>query len=491
MADGVWPAVHVRFGRGGIERRVVRLDGPEPGTLDGVGRRCLAVALVPKSAYLIRTLEIPHVGLAETERILRLEIESALPPEFGEPEVSYVELVGDGSAKPGHRRYDVYVTRRGELESGLAELERMGVRPALVLPTAAIWRQVLASAPEMDYLVAIDGSGDGEVAGLNTDETILLRTLPRSAESPAGTKPAGPAAGDSERIGRLVLECVRFGLRSPSRRQQKMSIGWIGAGCPTHWTNGFASFQDLTDRLLRPAGGATAGGEADPLLSLAAYVLGESGTRWCRSKSGVRWQQTADLQPRWRIRRRQLRGLHKALAVGAVGLLLGVVLAAVALRVSVARHEQVGRALDAEMATIRSRGEAIGTRIRQLDAVRSAKATHYDLHDVLTGLYEATPEGITYTQLRLTETGQVELRGEAPSLALPFLLPERLEAQSMFADVISRDAGQVRRGAGTVAEFRVGCRLVRRAAPSRHGSPSGAPSADTTTSAGGTGEGAR
>jgi hypothetical protein len=44
---------------------------------------------------------------------------------------------------------------------------------------------------------------------------------------------------------------------------------------------------------------------------------------------------------------------------------------------------------------------------------------------------------------------------------MPFLLPERLEKLGPFADVMLLDAGQTKMGEGSVAEFRIECRLQR------------------------------
>ena len=100
-------------------------------------------------------------------------------------------------------------------------------------------------------------------------------------------------------------------------------------------------------------------------------------------------------------------------------------------------------------------------RIEQLRAVRAARSTDRDFYRVLSGLYEATPEGVSYSQVNLGAEGGLHLRGQAESLAMPFLLPERLEAQEAFEQVLLQDAGQVKKAGGSVTEFRIDCRLSR------------------------------
>ena len=51
---------------------------------------------------------------------------------------------------------------------------------------------------------------------------------------------------------------------------------------------------------------------------------------------------------------------------------------------------------------------------------------------------------------------------EAESLATAFLLPEQLEKNGTFKEVQPGDASRSRKGEGTVAEFRVDCKLNRK-----------------------------
>jgi hypothetical protein len=132
-----------------------------------------------------------------------------------------------------------------------------------------------------------------------------------------------------------------------------------------------------------------------------------------------------------------------------------------ALRVSLTRSQALEADLSAGIARIKSDGEAVERQIRQLAAVRSARASRNDLSRVAAGLVEATPPEVTYSQIELTETGRLRLLGQATSLSMPFLMPERLEKQPAFRDVMLYDAGQQKRAEGSVAEFRIECNLRR------------------------------
>jgi len=125
------------------------------------------------------------------------------------------------------------------------------------------------------------------------------------------------------------------------------------------------------------------------------------------------------------------------------------------------RYGRVRRSLGERISAIRAEGQTIGRRIEQLRAVRAARSTDRDFYRVLSGLYEATPEGVSYSQVNLGAEGGLHPRGQAESLAMPFLLPERLEAQEAFEQVLLQDAGQVKKAGGSVTEFRIDCRLSR------------------------------
>lgn len=442
LTDGELRAAYVRCGRNGTESRLVRLkDGDAVVNLVGRRRRKVLVACVlPKSRYLIKTLEIPDVGQAEAQQILGLEVQGRLPLEFGQAEISYIQLP---SARRGHGRYEVYVARRDDLHRWVASLAQIGLRPALILPSAAVWRRILTAAGDVDLMVAqCESSGDGELAYLGLDQVLSVRSL------------LDPLHGGRERpLQDGLVECIRSVLTSARGRDRSLVVGWIGGRCPTHWANGRVVFRSLSQGLCQSMGGKAEVLKAEPLVCLAARAL--------LDPRDDRWLRTSNLLPRQMVRQREKRALLKATAAGAIGVLLGLVFICAALKISIARYRTISNELAGRTALIKVEGEAVGRKIRQLEAIRAASATQNDFHDVLTGLYAATPQGVTYSRVQLTDSGDVTLRGQAPSLALPFLLPERLEKQPMFTNAAPRDASQVRRGQGTVAEFRIDCKFVR------------------------------
>jgi hypothetical protein len=137
----------------------------------------------------------------------------------------------------------------------------------------------------------------------------------------------------------------------------------------------------------------------------------------------------------------------------------------VSLTIGAHRYQRSNEGLEGRIATIQTEGDAVGVKLTQLQVVESARTTRNDLRNLITGLHAATPQGITYSHVDLDETGSIRLRGQAQSVALPFELPELLERQPTFTDVLLQDAGQSQRGAGTITEFRIDCRLSRQEEP--------------------------
>ena len=111
-ADGAGVVgVHVRTRRRRVERQVLRPSGAADGgrLREQIGRACVVVGLLPKSLYLLRTLEVPRVLPQELPAMLRLEVLASLPPEMKVVENSY-RLIP--ARKEGYDRYEAYVARR-------------------------------------------------------------------------------------------------------------------------------------------------------------------------------------------------------------------------------------------------------------------------------------------------------------------------------------------------------------------------------------------
>lgn len=240
----------------------------------------------------------------------------------------------------------------------------------------------------------------------------------------------------------------------PRDAARPLVVGWLGSSCPTHPANGRVVFRNMNEQLGQITGDLGTL-ESCPLLCAGAESL------ICSRQE--QWIQTSNIAPREIIVRRQQRALYRNMAVGAGAMVLAVVLIHMAFKIGTIRCRNINSRLSGETALIKTEGEAVGWRIQQLEAIRAARATHGDFHDILAGLYGATPEGVTYSYVELAENGRICLRGQADSLSLPFLLPERLERELLFENAALRDAGQTARGTGSVTEFRVDCNLRRRA----------------------------
>ena len=93
----------------------------------------------------------------------------------------------------------------------------------------------------------------------------------------------------------------------------------------------------------------------------------------------------------------------------------------------ITRYESKNAQLAADIAAIQTAGAAIGREIDQLKAVRAATSTQNHFVDVLDGLYKATPQGVSYSQIDLNDDGILRLRAQAKSLSLLLVLPESLE----------------------------------------------------------------
>jgi hypothetical protein len=145
------------------------------------------------------------------------------------------------------------------------------------------------------------------------------------------------------------------------------------------------------------------------------------------------------------------------------GLLLVVALAGLlaSLQIATSRYQRIKTELVGQVDVISSQGQSVGQRIEQLETVRSLRARRHDMAAVLGGLLDATPPGVTYSQLDLDREGLLRLRGQAESLSLPFLLPEKLSEQPMFESVLLQDAAQVKKAGGSVVEFRLEAKLRR------------------------------
>lgn len=447
FAESVLQAVHVRRSNGNVSansaNRAVLSDSKETAAFLGRRRkRCPVIALLPKSLYLVKVVEIPAVRPDEVASIVRLETEGGLPPEFGPAEISYSELP---PGKEGFRRYEVYVSRSESVGSFLSSLEALDCDVDLILPSAVAWRGAFVLHERINMLVLPTSKSlrRAEIALSKEDGSLSVRTVEVSD-------------GDDEfsAIMQSVTECARSLLFTTVVESPGVVVGWVGQGCPTEVDSDVVVFEDVNEKLRLRCEGESAGELDNPSLLVAALSL----------LSPVRENkvETCNLLPRGVLNTRATRALYRTLAVGAAAAVLGMVLVYAALRIAAARYESAYSDLLSRTSRIETKGEAVGLRVRQLAAIRDARSTRNDFRDIISGLYEGTPSGVTYSSVQLGENGVIRLRGQAESLALPFLLPQELEKQPRFEKVVLRDAGQVKKSGGTITEFRMQCRLGRR-----------------------------
>jgi hypothetical protein len=384
--------------------------------------RARIALLLPRRDYLLKTLETPEVSLEEAGTMLPLEVEAQLPPDYGAVEVAHRRL----KSQAGKARWEVYIARKEVIEGQLALLQRLGLRPEFVVPSAVTWAGALKAMPEVDLIVAA-GPGLAEAASTGPAGAMLVRAL---EEEPAG----GPSTSE-------VVEFVRS--LSASLGRQPIRVGWVG---PVPQPN----LDRMAEFIQRPRQGAEESRE--PLLELAASGVGELEQQTLSS---------ANLMPAAALQHRARMGLcrHAAVSMGFLAASMLLVWAAIQLRCE--RYRGVIAELDRNVAHIKGEGEIAGRRVSQMLAVRAALDSSRDFYNVIEGLLKATPEGVTYNQVELLPSGELLLRGQAQSVSLPFLLPEQLQRQATFDQVVLQSAGQKSRGSGSVTEFHLECRLKR------------------------------
>ena len=433
--------VHLRRSGGGLAADGVIATGETTRADLGaiLSERCPVVLMLPRSQYLIKVLEVPKALPGEVPALLRLQAEAALPGEFGKAEVSCRRLP---ALREGHDRYEVYVSRGDLIAGHLASLAALGLRVDLALPSAVVWAEVFDSQVKADMFVASPSDDmQLELASRGPDGTLSLRTIERDA-----------SGGESPLLMRGLVECIRSLLvhREP---ESILTIGWLGEACPASGAHDQVAFIDAGETLFGPNGVKPRLRTHDPLMLLLGISLLEP-------EKAPRLE-TGNLLPRSMVLRRRQHAMYRRTAAAAALVLLAIAFLYVALAARVSRNRSLSDDITARTAAIRKEGESVGNRLEQLRAISTARATRNDFRDVLQTLYDATPAGITYNTIGLTADGRVQLRGQADSLSLPFLLPEQLEKHQAFQHVLLHDAGQVKRQGGTMTEFRIECSLDR------------------------------
>jgi len=376
-----------------------------------------AFAVLGADRYLVRRFDLPEARPDELGAMVRLRAEAGVPAVFGAFEVSYRVITSDTPG--GEVSVEAYLAKRSVVQDAITSGESASVRVCSVIPSAALWASVLASAEPGEVFIAS--------AGLHRFELVIAG----GGEGEAFEVHALEAKDDVEYETEL-----RAVLRAIGRGGERVGEPtWIGA--PPVWLGGGVE--------------VGIGGDSSGLLTLGALGSGGSGVAT-----------TVGLVPESAVRRSVLR---RRVGRGglAAGMLIGVLGSTIAgFEVAASRCREETARLDALVSQIRVESEASERRLSQVDAVASARATQQDFSGLLAGLFRASPQrGLSFSLVEGDSSGLVTLRGHADELSLPFELPERLERDPAFADVMLTDTGRSVRGGSSVSEFAAEARLVR------------------------------
>ncbi len=443
LVDGVAHCVHIRRGQSPKEAhsKTITSVSEAQQALSGLDKRCPIIAILPKSFYLTKTLEIPKVPLRQVPVMLGLEVEAILSREFGPAEVSYRLLTPEGDNR---NRYEVYISRQKVLKNHLNSLADLGLRPDFIIPSAFMWQRVLANSRQVDLFVTFSSAtGQIETASSGPDGQMFIRSFPVSDDS------LWPSSK------RDIVECIRsVFMQSQSKPDSSpLTVGWIGENCPSFSVNGRVVFRDITQRFVPEQNQKGNKQDPEPLVCITASSL--------LNGDDAESLRAANLLPRQIMLQHSQRSIHKNLIIGATLVVLGLILVCIALKIAIKRYGTRNTDLSQKIALIRTSGEAAGRKITQLKAIQAALMTKNDFYNVVSGLYSATPHGVTYSHVELKDSGEMTLRGQAESVSLPFLLPEKFESSPVFDNIVLQSAGQKTKGSGSITEFRLTCQLRR------------------------------
>ena len=401
---------------------------------------CVGIALLPKSEYLIREVEVPTAAIDHVRSMLRLEAEACVPAEFGDVELSYVRLP---CQRDGYERCELYVARRQTVEKWLEPASHLNLTSTMVLPTAVVWRQLVSTISDVDVILA-------ELPGCQTLEIAW-----RGAQGGLRARAVANTDGGTE-VPVSVAACLRSAISSLSG-DGPLKVGWLVSSPPS-----FTMPTGIIIRDLALDGSASVGSKLSPsstrsLLAASVTQIEELRHGGQLASGGMTLAQASEAERRRTVRR--------YIVAGALLSMVGTCLLFLALECMVYRYRRASELLTQQIAVIANEGKAVGRQLQQLEAARKARATQEDFLDVMSALYVATPEGVTYGQVEMNDAGRIRLRGQAESLSLPFLLPRELDKSEVIGQVIVRGAGQVSRQGSTITEFTVDCILQRRAIP--------------------------
>lgn len=429
------------------------------------GSECPVILVLPRSQYLTREFLLPVVAEDEVPGMVALEAEAEAPPGMEEIEVAYRAV---GEPLDGRQRYEVFFARQTGLADLLSQADTLGLAFDHILPNSVLLEWLFDQPGiSLQMLVYTSGPDQLELAVRKTDGRLTVRTL-------------GSIAAGRSRLAQVISEMTRG---TQIEGQGPVSLAWLdltpeesGVGDAFPWLDeqGIAT-DDLFDNdpvfaKIAGTGDGAAENKKDDKGPSSAHE--DEASRTCQwgylgvmgvglLESEVRRSvRQVDLMPQSRRNAKVMRRVVVSSLWTGGALVAVLVLVSVGLWLFANRYETHRNQLAEQIQAIEVEGREVSRRIDQLDAMHDAWDRRNLMRDVLAALYEASPPGLEYHQIEVKEDGSCYLRGQAQSVALPFELPERLEAQPIFTDVTLSDAGQARRGAGSVTEFRIDCRVV-------------------------------
>jgi len=384
------------------------------------------VAILPRSQYLIKSIQTPQVAAEEIRAMLRLETEASLPPEFGLAEISYLQVPPEAAG--GRLRFEIYVARDESLKTLADSLDKAGLPLDVILPSAVAWRGVLASRGNSGMLVVELPGGEMETAVSQAGDGCHVRTIERHGGQGHAQLPRG------------VVESIRS-LLAHGGSDDRPTVMWCGPGRPDR-DLAAVRFESVDDGY---SGGAAA-------LALAWRGIGRLSATDLRA---------ASLSPRGHEEGRRKRDVRRRLVTAATASVAGMLLIQASLWILNMRCRWAVDDLDRRIEAIRRQGETTESRLKQVSAVAAASNRQDEFQQLLAALYQFTPPGVSYSEIAMDEDGTVKLRGQALSMGQPFMLPSALEGKGPLSHVVVKSAGLSKTGGGTIAEFKAELMLRR------------------------------
>lgn len=397
-----------------------------------VGGDRAAVLLWPRSACLVKRIQLPPVTGDKLLAAVRLELDGQLPFPVADTLVAVHRFADQAGPNAGAGL--AFCVRARDIEATVADLQAVGVKVNQVLPATLALAHSLSpisgSCVHLEYRPA-----DTEVVFM---------------------------------VNNCLTASVWIGEDEPAAIAAQVKLWWQGlqravapAGVTLHMHGGSAALQqDLAERL-RSSFAAVSPSATDTRGDYAGIMLAAS--------RAAQWDGRADLEltpdeirnAREKVRSKQRLAVWAGVAaLGFVGLVsLG--------QLAVARQEAHSRQLSAQWQAlapdvksetdVRKERDAL---MKQADAWAGVLEQRSNWPDILQRLNAAVPQGVWLTELRLEKAKTYQLSGNAVSSAAAALFVEQLRATGVWGDARLDLAKSVDTGQGALVSFVVGGRLA-------------------------------